>query len=100
MLQVLPEHALALRSCLARPVVFWDWTRFAVLKGAGDGPGRWRYDGLQPPYSLLEPELEERLRRGDRIEEASGGKLAVFKGGRRLGALPGNPAPILLDFVP
>lgn len=98
MLQALPEHALALRSCLARPVVFWDWTRFAVLKGAAEGPGRWRYDGLQPPYSLLEPELEERLRRGDALEAAAGGRLDVFKGKRRLGALPGSPAPILLDF--
>lgn len=100
MLQVLPEHALTLRSCLARPVVFWDWTRFAVLKGAGDGPGRWRYEGLQPPYSLLEPELEALLRSGDRIEAASDGRLDVLKGRRRLGPLPGDPAPILLDFVP
>ncbi len=99
MLQVLPEHALALRACLARPVVFWDWTRFAVLKGARDGAGIWRYDGLQPPYSLLEPEVEELLRRGDRLEASSGGGLEVRKGRRRLGPLPGNPAPLLLDFT-
>lgn len=99
MLQVLPEHALTLRSCLARPVVFWDWTRFAVLKGARDAAASWRYEGLQPPYSLLEPEIEELLRRGDRIERTEDGKLVVFKGRRRAGTLPGKPAPLLLDFV-
>jgi hypothetical protein len=96
MLQVLPEHALALRSVLARPVVFWDWTRFAVLKGSRQESG-WRYDGLQAPFSLLEPELEDRLRRGDRLEAADGG-LEVFKGAQSLGLLPGTPAPLLLDF--
>lgn len=100
MLQVLPEHALTLRAHLARPVVFWGWTRFAVLKGSRQADGRWHYDGLQAPYSLLEPELEELLRRGDQIETQSDGRLMVLKGRRRLGALPGNPAPLLLDFVP
>lgn len=100
MLQVVPEHALTLRSCLARPVVFWDWTRFAVLKGSREKAGGWLYDGLQPPYSLLEPELEALLRSGDRLEAGADGRLAVLKGRRRLGTLPGNPAPLLLDFVP
>jgi hypothetical protein len=98
MLQVLPEHALVLRAYLARPIVFWDWMRFAVLKGARNGDGRWLYEGMQPPYSLLEPEIEERLRRGDRLESSADGRLEVFKGRRRLGPLPGNPAPLLLDF--
>lgn len=100
MLQVLPEHALTLRTCLARPVLFWDWTRFAVLNGSRRDDGRWHYEGLKPPHSLLESELESLLLRGDRLEEASGGRLIVFKGRRRLGELKGNPAPLLLDFVP
>ncbi len=99
MLSVLPEHARALRACLARPVVFWGWSRFAVLKGSRQNAGRWQYDGLLPPYSLLETELEDLLRRGDRLESTAAGRLSVFKGRRRLGTLPGKPAPLLLDFV-
>lgn len=99
MLKVLPEHALVLRSHLARPVVFWDWTRFAVLNGSRQADGRWLYDGLLPPYSLLEPKLEELLRRGDHLEMTEDSRLIVFKGRRRMGTLPGKPAPLILDFV-
>jgi len=100
MLKVLPEHALTLRSCLSRPVVFWDWARFAVLDGEREKDGLWRYGGLRAPYSLLEPELEALLRGGDRIQAGADGRLDVLKGRRRAGTLPGNPAPLLLDFVP
>lgn len=100
MLQVLPEHALSVRAHLARPVVFWDWTRYAVLKGSRRDDGRWHYEGLQPPKSLLEPDVAALLLRGDQLQEEPAGRLVVFKGRRRLGALKGKPAPLLLDFVP
>lgn len=90
-----PEFAAALRACLARPVVFWDWDRFAALRRR-PGPGV-SYAAVEPPFSSLEPRLLARLRAADRVEAAPDG-LRLWKGPRPLGLLGGSPAPILLDF--
>ena len=96
-LKVAPGLADALRACLARPGVFWDWSRFAVLQRR-PGPDL-SYAAVEPPFSLLEPRLLARLRSADRIEFARTG-LELWRGDRRLGPLGGKPAPVLLDFVP
>lgn len=90
-----PEFAEALRACLARPVVFWDWDRFAVLRRR-PGPGV-SYAAVEPPFSSLEPRLLARLRSADRVEATPNG-LRLWKGRSPLGPLGGAPAPILLDF--
>jgi tetratricopeptide (TPR) repeat protein len=90
-----PGLADALRGCLARPVVYWDWSRFAVLRRA-PGPDL-TYAGVEPPFSLLEPRLLARLACGDRVAATPAG-LELWKGPRRLGLLGGSPAPVLLDF--
>lgn len=68
-----PELASALKTILSRPVVFWDWSRFAVLDG----------NKVVAPYSLLEPRLIAKLEK---------------TGMKEIGRLGGSPAPILLDF--
>ena len=94
--KVAPELAAALRACLARPVVFWDWSRFAVLQRR---PGKdVSYFAVEPPFSLLEPRLLARLTSADRIKVTPAG-LELWKGERRVGLLGGSPAPILLDFT-
>lgn len=94
--KVAPELAHALRACLARPVVFWDWSRFAVLRRRpGDDLS---YSAVEPPLSLLEPRLLAKLRRADRVRVTPAG-LELWKGSRRVGPLGGSPAPILLDFA-
>lgn len=92
-----PELAASLRARLARPIVFWDWSRFAAL-ARRPGPDV-SYASVEPPFSLLEPRLLARLRAADRVEAAPEG-LRLWKGSRRLGLLGGSPPPILLDFVP
>jgi hypothetical protein len=95
MARLLPDLAAAVRTALARPVVFWDWWRFATLDGTVDAKGAARYAQVGRPYSLLEPELRALLDRGDRVAPGREG-LAVYKGRRKLGVLPGKP--VLLDF--
>jgi len=95
-LKVAPGLAQALRACLGRPVVFWDWSRFAVLRRR-PGPGL-SYAAVEPPFSLLEPRLLARLEGADRVQVTPAG-LELWKGGRRVGLLGGKPAPVLLDFT-
>ena len=92
----LPSLASRLKPALSRPIVFWDWHRFAVLEGAADGKGAAAYQGIGAPLSLLEPELGALLAKGDGVAPGKDGALAVWKGKKSLGALPG--APILLGF--
>lgn len=91
-----PALAAALRACLARPVVFWDWSRFAVLERR-PGPDL-SYAAVEPPFSLLEARLLSRLKGADRAVTTPAG-LELWKGPERLGLLGGSPAPILLDFT-
>lgn len=93
-----PDLADALRACLARPVVFWDWSRFAVLARAESGGEGVAYSAVEPPFSLVEPRLLAKLRGADRVVSAPAG-LELWKGTRRLGLLGGKPAPVLLDFT-
>ena len=97
--KVAPDLAYALRACLARPVVFWDWSRFAVLAREKSGAEGVAYSAVEPPFSLLEARLVSRLGKGDRLVSTPAG-LELWKGPRRLGLLGGKPAPVLLDFVP
>jgi hypothetical protein len=92
----LPALAAKIETALTRPVVFWDWHRFAALDGAADGRGAVRYAGVAPPFSLLEPGLRAQLEAGDRVAPGADG-LTVWKGRKKLGALPG--APVLLAFA-
>lgn len=95
--QVAPDLADALRACLGRPVVFWDWSRFAVLAREKSGAEGVAYSAVEPPFSLIEPRLLAKLRSADRVVSTPAG-LELWKGGRRLGLLGGAPAPVLLDF--
>ncbi|MDD5302489.1 MAG: hypothetical protein PHS14_05200, partial [Elusimicrobia bacterium] len=94
--KVAPDLAEALRGCLARPVVFWDWSRFAVLRRR-PGPDL-SYSAVEPPFSLLEPSLLAKLRGADRVVITPAG-LELWKGARRAGLLGGSPPAILLDFT-
>lgn len=96
--KVAPDLAEALRACLARPVVFWDWSRFAVLKREKSGADGVAYSAVEPPFSLVEPRLMARLKSADRVRHSPAG-LELWKGSRRVGLLGGTPSPILLDFA-
>lgn len=85
----LPALALKLAPALRRPVVFWDWHRFAALEGEADGKGGASFKAIAPPASLLEPELLARLKAGDRVTTEGEGTLAVWKGKKKVGALDG-----------
>ncbi|UPT73245.1 MAG: hypothetical protein M0D55_15345 [Elusimicrobiota bacterium] len=93
MKKVAPALAGSLRFALARPVLFWDWDRFAVLTRRG-GPA-FSYAGVEAPKSLLEAAPSALLARGDRLVRA-GKSFAVRKGDKTLGVLPGEP--LLLNF--
>lgn len=92
----LPELAVKVEAALKRPVVFWDWHRFAALDGAVDAKGSVSYQRVAPPFSLLEPELRAALDAGDRVAPGPEG-LTVWKGKKKLGVLPGSP--VLLGFA-
>lgn len=93
-----PDLAAALRACLARPVVYWDWSRFAVLGNAKRVRDGLSYSSVEPPFSLLEARLLSRLKGADRAVTTPAG-LELWKGPKRLGLLGGSPAPVLLDFT-
>jgi hypothetical protein len=93
-----PALAEALRACLGRPVVFWDWSRFAVLKKEPSRMDGLVYSAVEPPFSLLEKPSLAKLQRADRVVNTPKG-LELWKGDRRTGLLGGKPAPILLDFT-
>lgn len=97
-LKVAPELARALRACLGRPVVYWDWSRFAVLAREKSGAEGVAYSAVEPPFSLLEPRLLTKLQSADRVVSTPAG-LELWKGPRSLGLLGGSPAPVLLDFT-
>ncbi len=92
----LPSLAVKLKPALTRPVVFWGWYRFAALEGKADGKGGATYSAIGAPFSLLEPELASALTAGDRVALDITGALAVWKGKKSLGVLPGSP--VLLGF--
>ncbi|MDE2510579.1 MAG: hypothetical protein KGL74_05610 [Elusimicrobia bacterium] len=92
----LPALAAKVSAALSHPVVFWDWWRFAALDGAPDAKGGVRYSSVAPPFALLEPELRALLESGDRAAPSADG-LAIWKGRRKLGVLPGHP--VLLRFA-
>ncbi len=91
-----PALAATLKTTLAWPVLFWDWSRFLVLQAARAAPGEWRYTAVRPPFSLVEEETAALVRGGDRLRTAGRGPLEVWKGSRRVGKLPRET--LLLDF--
>ena len=96
-LKTAPKLAAMLKTCLARPVLFWEWPRFAVLKGKPDDAGGFVYEGVQPPFSLLEPELLALVKRGVRARADGDGRAALFDAAGKELALPGE-RPLLLGF--
>jgi hypothetical protein len=97
MRRVVPSLAAVMKVCLSKPVLFWDWHRFAVLDGACSEPGVCRYAGVRPPFSLLDEPALELLRSGTEVRVDPNRGVDVFKDGRRVGRLE-SPAPILLAF--
>ena len=95
--KIAPDLAAALKDILARPVIFWDWSRFAVLAQARMRSEGVRYSGLASPFSLLEPGLVAKLEQADLVRKTPQG-LELWKGDKRLGLLAGSPAPVLLRF--
>ncbi len=95
MLKTAPALAAAIEPRLARPVVFWDWDRFAALEGKS-GPGSLAYSAIVPPLSALGAAESALLKAGDRLKHKSGRSLEVWTGKRKLGELPGA---FLLDFA-
>jgi len=91
---LLPELAAVQRLCLSRPVLFWDWDRFAALKGAWRGEDFF-YEKVAPPFGALDAKTSDILRRGDRIK-ASEKTVEVLKGDESL-AVYGRGA-LFLDF--
>ncbi|HEX4048838.1 MAG TPA: hypothetical protein VH309_13425 [Elusimicrobiota bacterium] len=95
MLERAPALAAAIAPSLARPVVFWDWDRFAALEGES-APGSCAYTAVAPPLSALGAEEGALLKAGDRLKHRAGRSLEVWAGRKKLGELPGA---FLLDFA-
>jgi len=91
----LPALAATVRAALARPVVFWDWHRFAALDGTVAADGSAEYARVAAPFALLEPELRATLDAADRAAPAEGG-VALYKGKKKAGTLAGA---VLLPFA-
>lgn len=91
-----PALAATIGARLARPVIFWDWDRFAALEGKS-AAGSVAYSRIAPPLAALGAAESELLKAGDRIKHRSGRSLEVWKGGKKLGELPDA---FLLDFAP
>ena len=91
----LPALAAKVKAALGHPVVFWDWWIFAALDGSPDAKGGVKYAGVAPPFALLAPETRALLDSGDRVAPTADG-LAVWKGRKKMGVLPGKP--VLLRF--
>ncbi len=96
MLKTSPPLAATIKASLARPVVFWDWDRFAALEGAS-APGALAYAAITRPYSALDAAESALLKAGDRLKHRAGRSLEVWSGKRKLGEFPGA---FLLDFAP
>ncbi len=94
--ELLPDLAAVVKSTLAKPVLFWDWDRFAVLDGKVLADGTCVYGSVLPPFSLLTPRAAALLAAGDRAR-AREGVLEVRRGSQKLGEIAG-PC-LLLDFV-
>ncbi len=91
---LVPPLAAILKSCLSKPVLFWDWHRFIVLRGSCDKNGSCRYSSIQPPFSLIEPDIVSLLQSGNRLS-AHRDRMQVWRDSRRMGEFK---APLLLDF--
>jgi hypothetical protein len=96
LMALIPPLAAQIKSCLAKPVLFWDWDRFAVLKGTLTEDGG-TYEAVQPPYSLLEEGPMAALRAGDALKRGKGGALEVWKGRKKVAVLDGDP--LVLPFT-
>jgi hypothetical protein len=88
MLKTSPALAATIKACLARPVVFWDWDRFAALEGTSTT--------VVPPFSALGAAESALLKAGDRLKHSGGRSLEVWSGKKKIGELPGA---FLLDFA-
>ncbi len=92
----LPSLAAKVKTALSRPVVFWDWHRFAALDGRAAPDGSVSYAAVAPPFSLLEAPARALLDSGDRlVREADG--IAVMKGRKTLGRL--TDGAVILPFA-
>jgi hypothetical protein len=83
----LPEMARGLKELLSLPVLFVDDWRFVPLTGARWKDGTLLYEKPFDAKTLTSEETLELLRRGDSLRPDADG-AAVFKGGKKIGAVP------------
>jgi hypothetical protein len=94
MLKTAPALAATIAAHLARPVVFWDWDRFAAIEGKS-APGSLDYSAIARPLAPFGAAESSLLKAGDRLKHRSGRSLEVWSGKSKLGELTGA---FLLDF--
>jgi hypothetical protein len=90
-----PELAARIKACLAKPVIVWDWARFAVLRGTMPKAGVVKYEAVQPPFAPLDDKTLALLKRGDELR-ATKDSVTVYAKGKKIGAF--TDGAMLLDF--
>lgn len=94
----LPDFAAKLRLCLAKPVLVLGKYEFVVFAGRTTKDGSVEYSSMQPPFSLVDPRLRDRLAK-TRLARVRG-RAVVDRSGKTLyRAAAGRLAPMLLDFT-
>lgn len=91
----MPGLAELVSAALARPVLFWDWWRFAVLGGARSRGGRVSFAALEKPLTPLDP-ADRRALDGGGVLSARGARWSVRRESGTLRPLTGRP--VYLDF--
>lgn len=92
-----PEFSLKLKTCLAKPVIFFDKYEFAVLNGTvSDGMVKYKF--ILPPFSLLRSENLKKIAFGSGIAvDRKGAK--IYSGSHSVhGQLLAELPPLILDF--
>jgi len=90
-----PGYAAALENMLARPALFWDKFRYAVLEGSVSG-NRLEYAAVLPPKTLLSEKMYKLLACCDSVKTGKE-RTGFYRAGKAVFTAPG-PAPEILDF--
>jgi hypothetical protein len=98
MLKVMPDLADLVAGALARPVLFWDWWRFAALGGAARAKGGTRFAGVERPLTPIEMGDAAALAAGGTLSRGDDGTWSVTPPSGPAARLSGSPA--LLEFLP